>query len=113
MAPRHAGGGAGLGDAAGENGVAEEALRLVQLAGVDVGLAGVAGGVDQELGPVRLERGGQLGDVGVVEVRAPQVAERDALAGEQRLIGLAHVTGATEQIDHEGPVKGTRRAEQG
>ncbi len=38
MAPGNAGVGAGAGDDAGEDGVAEEAFVLVKLAGVDVGL---------------------------------------------------------------------------
>jgi len=59
VAPGDAGGGAGLGDPAGEDGVAEEALGLVQLAGVDVGLAGVAGGVDQEVGLLASQEIGQ------------------------------------------------------
>ena len=100
MAPGHAGVGAGLRDEAGQDGVAHEAFALVQLAGVDVGLAGVAGGVDEEFRPVAAQGGGEDRRAGVVELRAAQVAEGDALAREQRLVGLADVTGTSEQVDH-------------
>lgn len=102
MAPRHAGGGAGLGDAAGEDGVAVEALGLVELAGVDVGFAGIAGGVDEEGGLVGAESGGEDRGVGVVHLGALEVAEGDALLREEDLISLADVAGTAEEIDHVG-----------
>ena len=101
VAPGDAGFGAGLGDEAGEDGVAEEALGFVKFAGVDVGLAGVAGGVDEELGFVGLERGGEDGGVGVVHIRAAEIAEGNVFAGEEGLVCLADVAGAAEKIDHE------------
>ena len=100
MAPRDAGGGACGRDAAGDDSVAEEALGLVQLAGVDVGLAGVAGGVDQEIGFLAAEQSGERGGVGVVEFGPAQRSERDAPALQQGLIGRANVTGTAEEIDH-------------
>ena len=87
MAPRHAGVGAGLGDEAGEDAIAEQALGFVQFAGVDVGLAGVARGVDQKLGLVAAQQLRECGRVGVVEISPAQVAECQALALQQRLVG--------------------------
>ena len=80
MAPRDAGIGAGRGDGARQDGVAHDAIRLVQFAGVDVGLAGVAGGVDEEFRPVPAQRGGELGGAGVVEFRPAQAAKGQAAA---------------------------------
>ena len=100
MAPGYAGRGAGLGDAAGKHGVAEKALGLVQFAGVDVGLAGVAGGVDEERGLFAAEQVGEHRGLGVVKVRPAQIAEGNALAREQGLIGGANETSASEEIDH-------------
>ena len=92
MAPRHAGVGAGRGDGAGQDGVAGQALGLVQFAGVDVGLAGVAGGVDEEGRFLAAEQFRQRGPVGVVKVGPPHVAEGQAPAREQRLVGRTDVT---------------------
>jgi hypothetical protein len=75
VAPRHAGVGAGLRDGAGKDGVAEQALGFVQLAGIDVGFAGVACGVDQEFGLILQQGGPQDVDVGVVQIGAAQVAK--------------------------------------
>ena len=114
VAPRNAGFGAGLGDEAGEDAVAEEALGLVEFAGVDVGFARVTGGVDEELGFVAEEGGAEDGRVGVIDVGAAQIAKRDALAGEQRLISLADVTGTSEQVNHRGTQeRGAVTGEQG
>ena len=96
VAPGDAGLGAGLGDGAGEHGVAHQALRLVELTGVDVGFAGVAGGVDQELRLLATEQARQRGPVGVVKVSPADIAEGQALAREQRLVCRANVTGASK-----------------
>jgi hypothetical protein len=100
VAPRHTDGGAGLGDAAGKDGVAVEALGFVELAGVDVGLAGIAGGVDEEGGLVGAEGGGEDRGVGVVDLGALEIAEGNALLREEDLISLADVAGTAEEIDH-------------
>ena len=102
VSPRDASVGAGGGDDARKDAVAEEAFRAVEFAGVDVGLAGVAGGVDEKLGPVAEEGVAEGGGVGVIHVGAAQIAKGDAFAREQRLISLADVTGTTEQINHRG-----------
>jgi hypothetical protein len=74
----------------------------VELAGVDVGLAGVAGGVDDELGAqLAQERRENLGPR-VVDIAPREIAEGEVLAGEQALIGLSHISGATEEQYHEG-----------
>ena len=100
MAPGHPGLRAGLGDAARQDGVAHQALALVELAGVHIGLAGVAGGVDQELRAVAAQGGGEQGRGAVVELRPAQVAEGDALPGQQGLISLSDIAGTAEEIDH-------------
>ena len=66
VAPGRAGALAGFADAPGQDGVAEERGRFLVLAGVHVGLAGEAGGVDDELGPVVGEEVGEERGVGVV-----------------------------------------------
>ena len=100
VAPGHARVGAGLRHEAGQDGVAQQALALVQFAGVDVGLAGVPGGVDEKLRPVAAQRGGEQRRVGVVELGPAQVAKRDAPAREQRLVRVADIAGTSEQVDH-------------
>jgi hypothetical protein len=73
---------------------------LVEFAGIDVGFAGVAGGVDQEVGPVAEQRGAQDVAIGVIDFGPAQVPKRNPFAREQRLIGVADVTGASEQVNH-------------
>ena len=70
MAPGDACGGAGFGDAAGEDGVAKEAVGFVEFAGVYVGFTSVAGGVDEEGDFVGAQGFGEGGRIGVVEVGA-------------------------------------------
>jgi hypothetical protein len=65
----------------------------VEFAGVDVGLAGVAGGVDQEGGFIGAKGGGERRGIGVVNLGALEVAERDTLLSEKRLVSLANVAG--------------------
>ena len=100
MAPRNAGGGARFGDAPGEDGVAVEAFGFVELAGVDVGLAGVAGGVDQEGGLIGAKGGGERRGIGVINLGALEVTERDTLLREKRLVSLANVAGTAEEVNH-------------
>ena len=68
MTPGDTGGGAGLGDAARKHGVAVEAIGLVELTSIDVGLAGVAGGVDEESGFISPQRGQERRRIGVVQL---------------------------------------------
>ena len=68
---------------------------------VDVRLSGVAGRVDQELRLVPREGRPEHVTVGIIHFGPPQVAKGYSLAGEQRLIGMADVTGTSEQVDHE------------
>lgn len=68
VAPGNAGIGAGLGDSAWQHGVAKEALGLVEFAGIDVRLASVASGIDQEDGLLATEQPGEGGLIGVVEI---------------------------------------------
>src|SRR5437016_16071 len=101
MAPWHASLGASLRDHAGQYGVAKKALVPVQLAGVDVWLAGIAGGIDEKFRPIALQCRAQSFTVGVVEFAAAKVAKWDPLLREQGLIGPADITGTSEQIDHQ------------
>jgi hypothetical protein len=80
MAPWHSGIGARFRHDPRKNGVAEKALVLVELASVDVRLAGVAGGVDQELGLLAQEGTAEDFAIGVIEFRPAEVAKGDALA---------------------------------
>ncbi len=100
MAPRHARVGTRLGDRAGKDAVAHEALGFVQFAGVDVGLAGVAGGVDQENRLLPTKEVGERDLIGIVKISPADVAEGQAFALKQCLISRADITGASEQIDH-------------
>src|SRR4029077_6651406 len=49
VTPRHIGRFAGLGDDPGKYGIAGQALRLMNLAGIHIGLSGVSGRVDEKL----------------------------------------------------------------
>ncbi len=94
MAPRHPRLGAGLGDDAGQDGVAHQALALVEFAGVHVGFAGVAGGADEKFGAVAAQGGGEQGRIAVVELSAAQVADFLSVLGDtlfklRRLTALA------------------------
>jgi TRAP-type mannitol/chloroaromatic compound transport system substrate-binding protein len=77
-------------------GVAEEAVGLVDLAGVHVGFAGVAGGVDKKRGAKLAQIGGEHRLVCVIELGASKAAEGNALLSEELLVGLADVAGAAE-----------------
>jgi hypothetical protein len=100
MSPGNARLGTSFSDDSREHSVAEEALRLLLLAGVHVGLAGVASGVDQKLGPIGAERGGEHGHVGVIEFGAAEVFEGDVFSTQEGLIGLADIAGTAEEVDH-------------
>lgn len=106
VTPGNAGFGASLGDQAGKNGVAKQALGFVQLAGVDIGFAGVAGGIDQKFGAIRFKRRGEYSGIGVIDFSPPQIAKWNVFAREQGLISLPDVPGTTKKIDH---VKGGRK----
>jgi hypothetical protein len=56
MSPGNTRRGAGLRDFARQDGIAKETLRLVQFAGIHIGFAGVASGVDEKLRTIRLNR---------------------------------------------------------
>ncbi len=99
--PGDGGGGTRFGYAARKHGVAEEAVGFVGFAGVDVGFTGVTRRVDQEADVIGAEGGGQGGRVGVVELGPGDALEGEAFGGEERLIGLAHVAGTAEEVDHE------------
>jgi hypothetical protein len=53
------------------------------------------------------------GGAGIINVGPAQITEGEALAGEERLIGLADVTGTSEQIDHERESEKERESEEG
>ncbi len=91
MSPGNSGRLACLGNAPGEHGVAKEAFGLVQLARIDVGLARIAGGVDQKFGTILLQRRGQRGHIGVVQFGPLQIFEGNAPRLQQLLIGLPHI----------------------
>ena len=102
VAPGHSRSLAGLGDAAWEDGVAEETFRLLELAGIDIGFARVACGIDQEGGAVAAQGLDEELGLGVVQLCAGEIAEGETLAAKKCLVGLTHVTGTAEKIDH-GP----------
>src|ERR1039457_1435315 len=86
---------AGLRDDARQDRVSEQALGLVQLAGVDIGLAGVSRGVDEKFGPVPLEAHAKRLAVGVVHLEAAQAPVGYCLEPEQRLVGVSDVSRAS------------------
>ena len=96
VAPRDAGLFASLPDASGKHGVAKEAGGLVVLAGVHVGLAGVARRVDDEGRFGLREQVGETRNFRVVGFLARQVAERDPQLPKEALERLAHVARATQ-----------------
>jgi hypothetical protein len=108
VAPGNAGGGAGFSDAAGEDCVAEEAVGFVELTGVDIGLTGVASGVDEEGDLVGAQGGGEGGRGGVVELGAGDRLKWQAFVGEEGLIGLADVARAAEKVNHRRLCEGER-----
>lgn len=92
MAPWRAGFPAGLAQPTRQHGIGKEAVCLVVLAGVHVGLAGVAGGIDQEL---RLCIGQQIGQaprVGIIDFLARQIPKGNPQPGKESLVSAANVT---------------------
>ena len=96
MAEWDAQGGAGLGDHGREDRVSLQGVGPVFFAGVHVGFAGVAGGVDQEirLGPA--EKLCQQIEPGIIQPAARRRLKRDAPLLQRPGKGLADVAGASQ-----------------
>jgi hypothetical protein len=100
MAPRHASRRAGVGDGLGQKGIASERADLVQLAGVHVWLAGVAGGVDDELRLFRAEKIQQQVKARVIQFAPRERNERPLPPFKVARKRLADVTGTAEEENH-------------
>ena len=86
-----------MGDSRGEERVASQRARLVEFAGVHVWLAGVAGGVDNELRFLLAEKFQQHVEARVVNVLARERGEVAAALLEFVGKSLADVTGGAEK----------------
>ena len=99
MAPRDTSRFAGLADAAGKDGIAIQAFRFVGFAGIDVGLAGVAGGIDEE-GSARFpDQADDLGGIIAGRFRAADGAVGNATGFEKVLKRGANIAGTAEEKD--------------
>ena len=85
---------AGLCDKSRQYGVSKKALGLVELACIDVGLAGVAGRIDQEFGLVALKRSAKEHGVRVVELGTAQAAKGDGPTFKKCLVRLPNIARA-------------------
>ena len=95
MTPRHVGGVTGLGDDPWQDGIAGEAFGSVNLARIDIGLSGVTGRINEEIGLFGTQRCSQLGEIRVVEIRATQTAESNATAFEVFGVRISNIAGTT------------------
>ena len=101
VSPRDIRGIAGLSDDPRQNSIAGKAVRLVNFACVHIRLSGVSCCINEELGFLRSQLFGQLGDICVVDLGATQASESDPLACEVSFVCIAYIAGTTQQVDHD------------
>ena len=100
MTPRRDGILAGLANNTRENGVAEQALTLVQFTGIHIGFAGIAGTVDQKSRFRLTEQSSQYIQLRVIVLRTAQIAKRDAVACQVTRKGRADVARSAKKKEH-------------
>src|SRR5436309_16098970 len=100
MAPRCFRNQAGMGDGLREERVPDERLGPGLLADIDVGLAGVTGGVDQETGPGFAQEVEQEIVAGVIQIFAGEGGEGLPAFAQGFGEGLPDVTRGAEKNDH-------------
>ena len=93
MAPWHIGCFTSLCDYSWKDSISREALRFVNLAGIHIGLSRVPRSIYQELWLILAQRSGEDGKIGVVELCARNVAERNSPALQVRRVCAAYVAG--------------------
>jgi hypothetical protein len=96
VSPWNSGGGAGLGYATGEHGVAKEAIGFIKFAGIHVRFASITCRIDEEGDFVSPQGSSQGNGIRVIKICAGDRFEGEALACEEGLISLANVTGTAE-----------------
>ena len=89
-----------MGDGGGQERVALQRLGAGGFAGIDIRLAGISGGVDDEFGPGVPQMFQQRLKVGVIDLPARKGLEVPAASREFGGKSLAHVTGSAEKENH-------------
>jgi len=107
--PRDAGGGAGVGNRLWQQGVALEGVGPGSFAGIHVGFAGVAGGVQDEGGAGVTQQLEQHFEPGVIHVLAGKGGEGLVTLVQGLGKGLADITGGAEEKYHKGVSQAGRR----
>ena len=68
---------------------------LMNFTGIDIGLSGIACGIDEKIGLFGTQRRGQLGEIRVVKVGATQAAKSNPVALEVLDVRTPNVTGTS------------------
>lgn len=100
MAPRNLSDGAGVRDGLRQQGVAEQGVGAGDFARIDVGFAGVAGGVDHEGGALAAQVSEQVLEARVIELGAGERDEGDLATVKFGGEGAADKSRSSEQENH-------------